>query len=335
MYNTKSKGAIVMYTIFRAFSDVIYEIISAVSPKPVLWFDIDKNPYRLYLCAGRKLKKANVRTVCDSVIYSSEVFGKDIKKAFFANKNITEEGVKSIARLAKRVKTEHINVNNAFVIKELCKVTREFNDSAVEAVGEAIIRGVSFDEYMHKSGYNKHEFNIEPDAMWVVTHQVLNNVSADVIQKSVQRRSSYLEVVNSYLLESHSKDTSGVALLHKLYHNKDINMQNAGYMILKAIENGIDLTPFLNEKRILSVYNGCGSFLLRDVLDDVTDEHVSCESVTAFTVEYILNNILNARLSGVSEQTIIDFLRDREHMSISLFMKHLGDLQLLEQGVSL
>lgn len=328
-----------MYTLINAFSDVAYELISALSPKPILWFDIDKNPYRLYLCASHKLKNADPSIVCDCVVYCSDVFGKDIKHVVFANKNITEEGLKSLMRLAKRVKDKNIKIEKAFVTKELQKVVNNFNDSAIEAVGEAIINGVSYDEYIKCSGYNKHDFKVDPDAMWVVTHQVLNHVKQALIKKSVNKRSSYIEVVNSYISESHGVDTSSLVYFHKIYNDEKIDMKNAANMFIKALNEGIDLTPFLKEKRLLNIYNDYVTVdefvptIRRDF--DYNPIGISNKALVATLMHLVLEQIYYTRLSGVDEETIIKYLRAREKLSTVDFINKLDDITLLQQGISI
>lgn len=164
---------------------------------------------------------------CDCVVYCSNVFGKDIKQAIFANKKIDNEGLMSLMRLAKRVEDEYIDTDKKFITDELVKVVKHYNGSTIEAVGEAIIRGISYDEYVNRMG--KCPKNVNPDIMWIITHQVLNNIDKDVFKKSVYKKVGYVETVNSYLLETKGIDTDAVnkfCLENEYSYDKDKIKQN-------------------------------------------------------------------------------------------------------------
>ena len=328
-----------MYTFLEAFSDTIYEFIGTLLPIPMINFDIEKHPQRLYVYAAQKLKKATCNTVCECVVYCSHILNKRAKNMVFANINITDEGLLSLMRLIKRYKDNALLIDKNFIINEMCKVVKEFNGSAIEAVGEAVINGVSLDEYKRLSGYKK-DMHIEDDAMWVLTHKVLNKSKVPILKEDLERYTlSYKELANIYLSENHGINTKVIETYYKdfyCYGFKTYNNEIGTDIILRALHDGIDLMPFLKEKRIKKINEG---YINASDYYPVIDGRklflkFDDKIMKTMIIQDVLNALYYARLSGVSEENLIKYLREREKLSIKVFYEHINnDMILLEKGI--
>lgn len=110
--------------------------------------------------------------------------------------------------------------------------------------------------------------------------------------------------------------------------------------MLRALNNGIDLSVFTKEKRLIKTFFRCNpsdfNLTIGLVIAGVGFKEMSYEVFNDNMYANVLTALYHARLSGVNESTLIKYLRDREKLSNKTFIDNLvNDMHLLEQGVIL